>query len=198
MNPIWEAVKQGNLRILRNLLTNKELRNQLDTKNPSGFTVLHLATKIGNFETVKLLIQHGANPNVKVRIMKKIVNIYFRIIFLNLIAYILLRWKETYEFVCYYYKKELPQNFRMCTEEHHLISCHHCQYQMISNLYLMKTKKNLSSLHLNCIHGVSSILLRNIDMNLPILGNGGHYQLGHGNQEASKTPKKLKGSHFNI
>jgi len=71
---IYEAVLSGNLEVVKNLVTNKnidldhiykrKLRYIYKYKN-GGYTLIHIALFSSNLECVSFLLSSGANPNIK-------------------------------------------------------------------------------------------------------------------------------------
>jgi ankyrin repeat protein len=60
--PLWEAAQRGDAAIVGKLL---KAGADVRIANPQGETALLPAARSGNTETVKLLLDHGANPNQK-------------------------------------------------------------------------------------------------------------------------------------
>ena len=56
-----EAVKSGNLEVVNHFL---KLDFDLDERNETGMTILHIAIQNRHYEIVKALLAHGANTDV--------------------------------------------------------------------------------------------------------------------------------------
>ena len=59
--PLLVAVKQGDVDVLKKLITNKDV---LDTQDADGWTALMHATKAGHHQQVEMLLKAGASPNI--------------------------------------------------------------------------------------------------------------------------------------
>lgn len=59
------AILNNNLMFLKVLINGVHRNFDFDIHNHDGYTPLILASLIGSYDTAKLLLQHGADPNVK-------------------------------------------------------------------------------------------------------------------------------------
>eukprot|EP01059_Diplonema_ambulator_P014400 TRINITY_DN252_c0_g1_i1.p1 TRINITY_DN252_c0_g1~~TRINITY_DN252_c0_g1_i1.p1 ORF type:complete len:485 (+),score=120.83 TRINITY_DN252_c0_g1_i1:125-1579(+) len=57
------AARSPNLSCLRYLLSLESIKDVINVKAAKGFTPLHVASSSGTLEAVRLLLEHGANPN---------------------------------------------------------------------------------------------------------------------------------------
>jgi len=65
-SPILDAARDGDMQKIKKLLDrNPEMASCKDTKDPYGYTPLHLAVKEGHKDVMQLLLANGAEVNAK-------------------------------------------------------------------------------------------------------------------------------------
>ncbi|XP_078348823.1 transient receptor potential cation channel subfamily A member 1-like isoform X2 [Oculina patagonica] len=69
---LFEACREGDLAVLHSLLENN--MNDLNKVSENGLTPLHYAARNDHGEAVQLLIDHGADPNVKASMENKLLS----------------------------------------------------------------------------------------------------------------------------
>lgn len=66
MYQVWKAISDQNIKEIRTSLKNdKSLKSLLNKKNKNGTTLIHLAASLHSKEIVLILLENGANPNIK-------------------------------------------------------------------------------------------------------------------------------------
>lgn len=59
---LHKIVQEGNIEDIKKVISRG---TPIDIQNPNGHTALHLAASLSRYDVVKLLIEKGANPNIK-------------------------------------------------------------------------------------------------------------------------------------
>lgn len=67
MEHLWEAVSQSKVHKVKKLLEDKRCKGHINKRTEEGLTALHLASIQGSQEIVEMLLNKGANPNIKDR-----------------------------------------------------------------------------------------------------------------------------------
>jgi len=131
---IWDAIHEGDIGMVKFWIT--EQKNTIDQITMHGDTPLIYAVRCGNRDIIKLLIEHGANTNVKNELSETLEIIAAQTgnqdisddiqhqmsedtnFWGNYIVQIIVRFEKMMErLVIALVDEELPSDFRLCTRE---------------------------------------------------------------------------------